>query len=133
MKDFNPGADDGRRVGVPDNGLLEREPQHNSRSSSLDQHRLSAAALSTRHDFVFAAQHLNHERFTQQNFRLSCDETIQLALIPRFFYFVWNGRDLGRKQAMRKTHVWLCYSEPTASCAKPSLRSAANRQPARTK
>jgi hypothetical protein len=29
MKDFNPGADDGRRVGVPDNGLLKREPQHN--------------------------------------------------------------------------------------------------------
>ena len=29
MKNFNPGAGDGPRVGVPDNGLREREPQHN--------------------------------------------------------------------------------------------------------
>jgi hypothetical protein len=28
--------------------------------------------MSARHDFVFAARHPNHERFTQQNFRLSC-------------------------------------------------------------
>ena len=28
MKNFNPGAGDARRVGVPDNGLREREPQH---------------------------------------------------------------------------------------------------------
>src|SRR5580704_13469406 len=36
------------------------------------------------------------------------------------------AHDVGRKQAMRKTHVWFSYSEPTASWAKPSFRSAAN-------
>jgi|HubBroStandDraft_3_1064219.scaffolds.fasta_scaffold949614_1 hypothetical protein len=34
-------------------------------------YRLKAVPMSTRHDFVFAAPHLNHEGFTQQYFRLS--------------------------------------------------------------
>jgi uncharacterized protein YjiS (DUF1127 family) len=32
---------------------------------------------------------------------------------------------------MRKTHVWLFYPEPTASCAKASFRSAADGQSAK--
>jgi hypothetical protein len=35
-------------------------------------HTLNTAAMGTRHDFVFAAQHPNHDEFTQQYFRLSC-------------------------------------------------------------
>jgi hypothetical protein len=41
--------------------------------------------------------------------------------------------EVGRKQVMRKTHVWFSYCEPTASCEEQSLRSAANRQADRTK
>jgi uncharacterized protein YjiS (DUF1127 family) len=37
--------------------------------------------------------------------------------------------DVGRKQEMRKAHVWLSYSEPTASWPKPSFRNAANQLP----
>jgi hypothetical protein len=60
---------------------------------------------------VFAAPHPNHEGFTQQYFWLPADETTQIALIPRFFVFAWNGPDGGRKQEMRKPHAWLAYSE----------------------
>ena len=54
----------------------------------MDQHRLSAAAMSTRHDFVFAAQHLNHERFTQQNFRLSCGRNDPTSADSMIFFIL---------------------------------------------
>jgi hypothetical protein len=72
MKDFNPGAGYGRRVGVPDNGLRGRQPQHNREAFVLDRHRLGATPIWTRHDIVFAAPHPNHDKFTRQKFRLSC-------------------------------------------------------------
>jgi hypothetical protein len=91
MKDFNPGAGDGRRVGVPDNGLLEREPQHNrgallwlSIASAPPRCRL-VTTLCVRRGISIMRDSRN------RTFGFHVDETIQLALIPRFFDFVRSG------------------------------------------
>jgi hypothetical protein len=92
MKNFDPGAGDGRRVGVPDNGLREQEPQH-TRGALL---WIGIASTPRRCRTVttlclpgrIPTMRDSHDTISD----FLADETAQIALIPRFFDSSWNGR-----------------------------------------